>query len=228
MKSAGALTASTACTVPSRGQMEDREGAGGRIATDGDFLHIERQPGDLQPHVVLIGPEPRHFRRRRRTAAQIGRRLLRLFQRVRHALQSAGSPIQRQRTARAIADRVDRGIRRSRVRIDDDAVVAGQAGGTRQRIVRRGANAHQHRIACHGGSVVSRTDDTRPASPSNASTAAFSTMRTPAAHGAGERIPTGPWTRRAQARVPPARSRRRPLRAGALRLRPRVRYNRRR
>jgi hypothetical protein len=36
------------------GQMEDRERASGRIAADGGFLHIEWQPGDLQPCIVLI------------------------------------------------------------------------------------------------------------------------------------------------------------------------------
>ena len=61
--------------------------------------------------------------------------------------------IQRQRPPGAVADRVDGRIRGAGGEIDDDAVVAGEPGRARQRIVRCRADTDQHRIARNSGAV---------------------------------------------------------------------------
>ena len=154
MNSVGALTASTACTVPSARQMEDREGAGGRIATDGGFLYIEWQPGDLQPRVVLIGPEPRHFRRRQ--AARPHRSAAACF-----ACSSAfgtlsNRPVRRYSGSGRRVQSPIAWIEGSDVRAFASTMMPSShssSGGACKRIVRCGANAHQNRIARNGGSI---------------------------------------------------------------------------
>ena len=163
-------------------QMEDRECPVRGVAADHDLGDVERQAGDLQPDVVLVGPEPGHLGRRRRPAAQIGGGLLGLLQRVRHAFQPDGPAVQRQRPMGAVADGVDGGVGGARGEIDDDAV--------RRRQARRRAPVHHSAPRRRRPAPRRRESPRRPTGARSATrpavaletprTVAFRMMRTPA------------------------------------------------
>uniref|UniRef100_A0A0N4Z2Z2 LigA n=1 Tax=Parastrongyloides trichosuri TaxID=131310 RepID=A0A0N4Z2Z2_PARTI len=127
---------------PVAAQVEDGEGAAGRIAAHQLAVGVERQARDLQLDVILVGPEPRHFRRRGRAADDGRGHLLGLFQGVGHALQPVhDAAVDRDGPPRHIADRVDVRVAGAGGLIDHHAVLARQARSPRQGFARQSADA---------------------------------------------------------------------------------------
>src|SRR5260370_2713580 len=104
--------------------------------------HIEGQTGDLQFEIVLIGPEPRHFVDRCGCIADRMRRESRLLQGIGHTLEPPGSLVELQRPPRAIADRKDPRIARSRLLIDHDPVITWQPAAITQLLVRNASHTY--------------------------------------------------------------------------------------
>ncbi len=118
-------------------EIQDREPAGRDVAERDRIVVMLRQADDLQLHLVLVGPEPRHRRVGLGVAHDRVGDGLALVDGVLHGFEPHQPLRHRMRKRRAVADGVDVGIGGAQMRVDHDAAVARKSRRLRQIVIRR-------------------------------------------------------------------------------------------
>ena len=156
------LTVSTAASLPLRKPNIAKARARG-IAARHPLIDAVREPGDLQLEIALIAPEPGKRVIGLRLAGQAARDAA-WPDRSRSAPISSRSCASKAARAEsgAIADRRNRGIGGHELRVDDDAVGAGEPGLQRERVLGGDADADDDEIGGQTAAIDSSTAVERP------------------------------------------------------------------